>query len=182
MSRYSSHDPYLDPASGVLKNRFGITDEATLEATEASLVALRSYELTQRPLPGNFDLAHARRRRRERSTGDVHAGVEEADDRPSRHDNIATTAREPGARRAGPARARDAGLPAVCRIARATPPDFTLRGGRRGSSASTPSPPLWSATSTRPRGAGGRGLSSAAAKARRTTEERASGAPPPGLM
>lgn len=37
MSRYSSHDPYLDPASGVLKNRFGITDEPTHEATEASL-------------------------------------------------------------------------------------------------------------------------------------------------
>jgi hypothetical protein len=28
MSRYSSHDPYLDPATGVLKNRFGIADEA----------------------------------------------------------------------------------------------------------------------------------------------------------
>ena len=39
MSRYSSHDPYLDPASGIPKNRFGITDEPTLEATEASLVA-----------------------------------------------------------------------------------------------------------------------------------------------
>jgi fido (protein-threonine AMPylation protein) len=58
MSRYSSHDPYLDPACGVLKNRFGITGQATLEATEASLVALRSYELVQRPLRGNFDLAH----------------------------------------------------------------------------------------------------------------------------
>jgi len=58
MSRYSSHDPYLDPASGVLKNRFGITDEATLEATEASLVALRSYALAQQPLAGGFDLAH----------------------------------------------------------------------------------------------------------------------------
>lgn len=58
MSRYSSHDPYLDPASGVLKNRFGITDEATLEATEAALVALRSYELAQQSLAGGFDLAH----------------------------------------------------------------------------------------------------------------------------
>jgi cell filamentation protein len=58
MSRYSSHDPYLDPATGVLKNRFSITDEATLEATEASLVALRSYELAQQPLAGGFDLAH----------------------------------------------------------------------------------------------------------------------------
>jgi hypothetical protein len=35
MSRYSGHDPYLDPASGVLKNRFGIAHEPTLEATEA---------------------------------------------------------------------------------------------------------------------------------------------------
>lgn len=58
MSRYSSHDAYLDPATGVLKNRFGIADEATLEATEASLVAVRSYELAQRPLAGSFDLAH----------------------------------------------------------------------------------------------------------------------------
>jgi cell filamentation protein len=58
MSRYSNHDPYLDPASGVLKNRFGITDEATLEETEASLVALRSYALAQQPLAGSFDLAH----------------------------------------------------------------------------------------------------------------------------
>jgi cell filamentation protein len=58
MSRYSSHDPYLDSATGVLKNRFGITDEATLEAAEASVVALRSYELAQQPLAGGFDLAH----------------------------------------------------------------------------------------------------------------------------
>jgi cell filamentation protein, protein adenylyltransferase len=58
MSRYSSLDPYLDPASGVLKNRFGITDEPTLEAAEASLVALRSYELAQQPIAGAFDLAH----------------------------------------------------------------------------------------------------------------------------
>ena len=59
MSRYSSHDPYLDPASGVLKNRFGITDGPTLEATEASLVALRSYELAQRPLAGREHVAPA---------------------------------------------------------------------------------------------------------------------------
>jgi cell filamentation protein len=58
MSRYSSHDPYLDPASGVLKNRLGITDAATLEQAEAALVATRSYALSQRPLQGRFDLAH----------------------------------------------------------------------------------------------------------------------------
>jgi cell filamentation protein len=58
MSRYSGHDHYLDPASGVLKNRFGITDAATLEQTEADLVAARSKELSQTPLKGRFDLAH----------------------------------------------------------------------------------------------------------------------------
>ena len=58
MSRYSSHDHYLDPASGVLKNRLGITDAATLEKAEAALVATRSYELSQTPLKGRFDLTH----------------------------------------------------------------------------------------------------------------------------
>lgn len=58
MSRYSGRDQYLDPVSGVLINRFGITDAATLEHTEAALVATRSYELSQTPLEGRFDLAH----------------------------------------------------------------------------------------------------------------------------
>jgi cell filamentation protein len=58
MSRYPSHDHYLDPASGVLKNRLGITDAATLEKAEAALVATRSYELAQTPIKGRFDLAH----------------------------------------------------------------------------------------------------------------------------
>jgi cell filamentation protein len=58
MTKYSGHDDYLDPVSGVLKNRLGITDAATLEETEAALVATRSYELAQTPLKGRFDLAH----------------------------------------------------------------------------------------------------------------------------
>jgi cell filamentation protein len=58
MSRYSGHDHYLDPASGVLKNRLGIADADTLEQTEAALVAARSYELSQTPHTGLFDLAH----------------------------------------------------------------------------------------------------------------------------
>jgi cell filamentation protein len=58
MSRYSDNDPYLDPATGVLKNRLDIADDATLEQTEADLVAIRSYELSQTPLKGRFDLAH----------------------------------------------------------------------------------------------------------------------------
>jgi fido (protein-threonine AMPylation protein) len=58
MSRYPSRDHYLDPVSGVLNNRLGITDAATLEKAEAALVATRSYELVQTPIKGRFDLAH----------------------------------------------------------------------------------------------------------------------------
>jgi cell filamentation protein len=58
MSRYSDGDPYIDAATGVLKNRLEIADEATLEEIEADLVATRSYELSKSPLEGRFDLAH----------------------------------------------------------------------------------------------------------------------------
>ena len=58
MSRYSSHDDDTDPATGVLKNRLGITDAATLATTEAQFVAQRSHELVQDPIPGAFDLPH----------------------------------------------------------------------------------------------------------------------------
>ena len=58
MSRYSDSDPYLDPATGVLKNRLSLTDDATLENAEAALVATRSLELSEAPVKGKFDLAH----------------------------------------------------------------------------------------------------------------------------
>jgi cell filamentation protein len=58
MSRYSSDDIYLDLASGVLKNRFRITDADILNAAEADLAAARSRELAQAPLKGDFDLKH----------------------------------------------------------------------------------------------------------------------------
>lgn len=58
MPKYSGNDHYIDPESGVLKNRLGITEEALLEATEADFVAERSRELSQTPLTGRFDLAH----------------------------------------------------------------------------------------------------------------------------
>ena len=54
MSRYSHHDEYVDPATGVLKNRVGIP-AAALETTDAQFVAQRSHELMQRPIPGTFD-------------------------------------------------------------------------------------------------------------------------------
>lgn len=58
MSKYSTHDDYLDAATGVLKNRLGITAESELEEAEATFASVRSYELAEKPLPGNFDLAH----------------------------------------------------------------------------------------------------------------------------
>ncbi len=58
MPKYSGDDPYVDPASGVLKNRLGLADEVMLEAAEADFVAERSRELSQTPLGGRFDLAH----------------------------------------------------------------------------------------------------------------------------
>jgi fido (protein-threonine AMPylation protein) len=58
MSRYSDSDPYLDPATGILRNRLDIVDGATLEQAEADIVATRSYELSVAPLKGRFDLEH----------------------------------------------------------------------------------------------------------------------------
>ncbi len=58
MPKYSGDDPYIDPQSGVFKNRLGITDDALLKATEADFAAERSRELSQAPLKGRFDLAH----------------------------------------------------------------------------------------------------------------------------
>lgn len=58
MPKYSGDDHYIDPKSGVLRNRLGITDEALLEVTEADFVAERARELSQSPLEGRFDLTH----------------------------------------------------------------------------------------------------------------------------
>jgi len=53
-------DPYLDPASGVLRNLLGITDAAELARAEAALSASRLIDLERRRLPGRYDLAPAR--------------------------------------------------------------------------------------------------------------------------
>jgi len=58
MPKYSSDDPFIDAASGVLKNRLGLTNEAALEAAEADFAAERSRELSRKPLAGRFDLEH----------------------------------------------------------------------------------------------------------------------------
>jgi cell filamentation protein len=58
MPRYSDRDAYLDPDSGVLKDRFGVTEAATLEALETDLAGARFRELATRPLAAQFNLSH----------------------------------------------------------------------------------------------------------------------------
>ena len=52
--------PYLDPASGVLRNLLGITDAQELSQVEAALTASRLVDLERHRLPGRYDLAHLR--------------------------------------------------------------------------------------------------------------------------
>ncbi|MGO9018388.1 MAG: Fic/DOC family protein [Syntrophobacteraceae bacterium] len=58
MAKYEGQDHYLDPETGVLKNKLGIGDEDELKKAEASLVAWRSFQLAEKPIEGHFDLEH----------------------------------------------------------------------------------------------------------------------------
>lgn len=51
-------DPYLDPKSGILRNSLGITDAAELAAAEADITSARLTRMMERPVAGNWDLAH----------------------------------------------------------------------------------------------------------------------------
>lgn len=51
-------DPYLDPYSGILRNKFGLTDQESLNRREANTVSMRSVLLQRNPLKGNFDSEH----------------------------------------------------------------------------------------------------------------------------
>lgn len=53
-----SGDPYIDPETGVLRNRLGIIDAAELAQAEAELTSYRLIELRRTDLPGRYDLAH----------------------------------------------------------------------------------------------------------------------------
>lgn len=64
-------DPYVDPDTGVLRNRLGISDPDELEVAEADFSAVRLAGLQQRTLPGDYDLAHLQRFH-ERIFGDVY--------------------------------------------------------------------------------------------------------------
>ena len=58
MAKYEGTDHYLDPETGVLKNKLGIGDGDELKKAEASLVAWRSFQLAEKPMEGRFDLEH----------------------------------------------------------------------------------------------------------------------------
>jgi cell filamentation protein len=51
-------DPYLDLRSGVLRNLLDIDDAKALRRAEADFTAVRIAQLSRRPKPGRYDLAH----------------------------------------------------------------------------------------------------------------------------
>lgn len=53
-----SDDPYLIPNTTVLKNNFGITNQAKLDLREQQATHFRLRELQTDPVKGRFDLAH----------------------------------------------------------------------------------------------------------------------------
>lgn len=53
-------DPYLDPVSGVLRNKLGLTDPDECDYAETRLSTMRVEQLALAPLPGLYDLAHLR--------------------------------------------------------------------------------------------------------------------------
>jgi cell filamentation protein len=53
-------DPFLDPRTGVFRNRLGLTDRDALAAAEKTMTALRVEQLKRRRIPGRYDLDHLR--------------------------------------------------------------------------------------------------------------------------
>jgi cell filamentation protein len=43
-------DPYIDPQSGILRNKFGLTNQESLDRAEANSVSARSILLQLNPL------------------------------------------------------------------------------------------------------------------------------------
>jgi cell filamentation protein len=61
MSRYDADDTYCYPGTDVLRNKAEITDAQDLDAYEGELSTLRSIEILENPVMGQFDLAHLQR-------------------------------------------------------------------------------------------------------------------------
>jgi fido (protein-threonine AMPylation protein) len=52
----SERRPYLDPRSGVFRNRLGLTDRAALAIAEKQFASIRVNQLGRRRLPGQYAL------------------------------------------------------------------------------------------------------------------------------
>ena len=61
MSRYDADDTYCYPGTDVLRNKAEITDANELDAYEGELSTLRSIEILENPVAGQFDLSHLQR-------------------------------------------------------------------------------------------------------------------------
>ncbi len=53
--KYSHNDHYIDPETGVLKNKLGIDNEADLEKAEADIVSARLFALAHQKISGEMD-------------------------------------------------------------------------------------------------------------------------------
>jgi cell filamentation protein len=53
-------DPYLDPATGILYNKLGITTAPALEAAEREITHITLSQLSVSPVPPTYDLSHLR--------------------------------------------------------------------------------------------------------------------------
>ena len=59
MPKQSSYtDPLVQPNTGVLHNLHGLTDQELLDQVEADFAATRTYQISEAPISGLFDLAH----------------------------------------------------------------------------------------------------------------------------
>ena len=61
MSRYDADDTYCYPGTDVLRNKAEITTAEDLDTYEGELSTLRSIEILENPIAGQFDLAHLQR-------------------------------------------------------------------------------------------------------------------------
>ncbi|WP_375681284.1 type II toxin-antitoxin system protein adenylyltransferase VbhT [Bartonella sp. AP60NXGY] len=72
MEKYKgSGDPYTDPETGVMYNRFGIKDKATLQRVESTISYVKSFEFVHTPIGGKFDLNYMKEIHR-RLFGDIY--------------------------------------------------------------------------------------------------------------
>src|SRR5215469_8644365 len=51
-------DPYIDPASGILRNKLGLKEQQSLDTAEADLLVVRETLFDLNPPKGNFDSQH----------------------------------------------------------------------------------------------------------------------------